>query len=244
MTKQEKLIDKVRKLLALSRENANEEEAANAASKAQAMMAEHNLSQADVAEKDKSPIARFPYEPKYSDPWRRSIVFAVAKLYMCRALNTGRFVKVRSRKTGGEKCVFKKSFVFYGREHNAEICKEMCDYLFATTVRLATAYGSTRQQRLGFERGCGERLADRVADLYWQQIKPSNSSNPSGLPVLYKTEGELVEGYIDAKVDVFDTKSRGSDLSSWDSDAGSRAADKVSLNTQVRGSNGGGRLLN
>lgn len=241
MTKHEKLIDRVRKLLALSRDNASETEAANAASKAQVLMAEHNLSQADVAERDKSPIARFPYEPKYADPWRRSIVFAVAKLYMCRALNSERRVTLRSRRTGETVTRWKKSFVFFGREHNAEICREMCDYLFATTVRLATEYGATRQERLGFERGCGERLADRIHDLWWDQTKPSNAHNPSGLPALYKTEGELVEGWIKAKVATSFSKKRGSDLSGGAAADGASAADSVPLSTQVRG--GGTRQL-
>src|ERR1700756_3031142 len=81
----DKIMDKIRKVLAMST-SANEHEAAAFAAKVQSMLAEHNLSLSDIEDKgdngDES-IVIDNEEKTTPYPWRRPVAQGVAKMYFC-----------------------------------------------------------------------------------------------------------------------------------------------------------------
>lgn len=77
MTDTAKLIDRIRKLLALASNNSNIHEASLAAERAQKLIIENNLSLFDI-EKESPKFSSFTYESKI-DPWRRFLAHMVAE---------------------------------------------------------------------------------------------------------------------------------------------------------------------
>src|SRR6516162_7865398 len=86
MTDLNKIADKVRKLLALANNNANAEEAASAAAMAAALLAEHNLTMAQVeATADDDARASNEFETRN---WSRDMCHALARLNFCKSWYT------------------------------------------------------------------------------------------------------------------------------------------------------------
>lgn len=172
-----KIIDKIQKLKAKADGTTNEHEAELFMNKVHALMMEHNLHQADLRHVKDNDILKHQVEAKYGDPWRRFIMSSCAQLFMCQVVTTRHpthFV-----------------FSFVGTRVNATIAADMADYLIKTTLMLAKEYSKVRRERLGFERGCGTRLAQRVTDKYYDS-KKHDPVNPNNLPALYETEEERV----------------------------------------------------
>lgn len=232
------LVDKIRKLRAKSEGTDNEHEAAIFAAKVAEMLAENGLSMADITEDLRDdPIGDMMWETMYLDPWRRHLIQMAAKLYFC---STYLFPwRDGVKKRDGIRIV--------GRPHNAIVAKEMSEYLINTTVRLARNYSGERSERLGFERGCGERLARRLYEKWQEQTaaaaQHSPSGNPANLPALYQNEDRLVREFKARLGLVKATGLRGSELGSHHSAAGARAANSVSLSGQISSSRSGGHLL-
>jgi len=81
MSDHQKVIERIRKLLALA-QSANENEAQAAALKAQELLAEHNLREADLHEADDEFVIDGELLSD-SRPWRRKLAANVARLYFC-----------------------------------------------------------------------------------------------------------------------------------------------------------------
>lgn len=214
MTTNDKIADKVRKLLAKANGTNNEAEAAAFAAKAQALMVEHNLQMSDVEMKEEALIGvehlRFEFKDNY--PWTRQLASAVAGYYMCGFYYMGRT----------------NTFVLLGRPSRTEVAKMMFEYLFTTSRRLGRAYSNVGSIRNAFERGCGIGLANRLRVL---TAKAKGEPDKSGLPALYQgAEAEIA--------DFMNTLRRKSSVSKTGVGfhAGQSAANNVSLNTQVGGS--------
>ncbi len=83
----EKIIERIRKLLALASNNSSEHEREAALAKAHAMLLEHNLAMSDVAgqEEVEEEIAANTVSYKFTaQPWSRWIASAIAELYFCK----------------------------------------------------------------------------------------------------------------------------------------------------------------
>lgn len=156
-----KLLDRIRKLLALSA-SSNENEAAMAAEKAQAMLAEHNLSMHDVKASDGDDMMKDVIIDNTivtsSHPWRRPLGQAVARLYFCTyyySIQQGKSINIHS---------------FVGADHNVMVAVVMFKYLLETIDRLARKGAATvpkSQQspyRVAFRSACCVRLCHRIND--------------------------------------------------------------------------------
>jgi hypothetical protein len=233
--KNDALLEKIRKLHAMAEDSGvTEAEALAFASKVQALLAEHGLSMADMPEAERDdPVEHQEFPMMYSDPWRMSLFRAIEKLYFCYSFRSEFSVKGK----------FRTGRMVVGRPHNVASCRDMYDYLEKTTLRLAREYASEnsgesndspRSLRLGFERGCGERLAVRIREMFQEQTKPmsSPSVNSSNLPALYRTELQLCEDHAKEKFSLKFTKRAGSSFNHH-SIAGAHAANSVSLRPQV-----------
>ena len=116
-----KIADKVRKLLALANNNANAEEAASAATMAAALLAEHNLTMAQV--EAAADDARISNELETRN-WSRDMCHALAKLNFCKSWYT-------CERRGYD------TVTLIGTQANVTTTTVMLDYLVQTATRLA-----------------------------------------------------------------------------------------------------------
>lgn len=246
----EKILDKVRKLLAKASDpSVTEAEAASYAAKAQEILAAHNLAISDVPEVEREDgVEQETIVLRYGETgWRKRIAIETAKLYFCQMVQT----KVYDKDADGH-FVFplrsKRGYIFVGRPHNVAVAIEMTHYLVSTVERLAKAYAKTNglshRARVEFENGCGERLSNRIYRLWWEQTHPETVTTGNGLPALYRSEDDLISAFLDSNMKIRRVAVRSGNSDSAHGDAGRAAGDKVSLSPQVAASNrSAGRLL-
>jgi hypothetical protein len=189
--KRNKLIDKLRKLLALAdpTRGATEAEAASAMAKVQSLLAEHNLSLSDLETGPQGPRIREDKELRTdSRPWRRALAISVARLYFC-----DHFYSFHKEWTNKRSCGYIRYDVhhFIGEEHNVLVAKMMFLYLIGTIDALATS-GSMKlapKDRTpyvtSFQHSCSARLCVRIMQLI-EDARKGRTKDESGrnLPVL------------------------------------------------------------
>jgi len=120
-----KIADRIRKLLALSN-STNVNEAASAATRAQALMQEHRLTEIDVSEatSDGKAITELPLGAEgFMASWKFALATNVARAFFCEALGlrVGRRRKVR----------------IIGRREDAEVAVTVFTFLVSEIERLA-----------------------------------------------------------------------------------------------------------
>jgi Protein of unknown function (DUF2786) len=231
------LIRKIRALRAKAQDSSvTEEEAALYAAKVTELLSAHGLTMAHLTEEKRDDGVRHEkYEMQYTDPWRVSLFRAAEKLYFCLSFNDWRLDEKKDK--------YVRCRTIVGRPHNVIVLHEMYEYLEQTTLRLARDYArdnpspheTPRALRIGFERGCGERLAQRLLKMHRDQMADAPvqvNGNPGNPPALYQNENKLLQTYAAQKFNLTYKKTRGSDINAHGA-AGMRAADGVSLSTQV-----------
>ena len=110
----EKVIEKIRKVLELSKNNPSENEAQAAALKAQELMAQYHISMADIEDVDGiEEIVEEHVTVGSGKKWKYKLANAVAKNFRCRHFYYGRSI-----------------IVFYGYETDAKIAAQTFEYLF------------------------------------------------------------------------------------------------------------------
>jgi hypothetical protein len=162
MTEQDKakLLDRVRKLMALAGSNPNEHEAAAAAEKAQALLIEHNLSLSDIKTlNDDDTILDIEIDNSVvtpSNPWRRPLALRVAQMYFCTY-----YYSVRGNNN---------VHTFVGQRHNIDVAKMMFVYLEKTVKRLSNEGAKQFSKSewspyvVAFRNACSVRLCHRILD--------------------------------------------------------------------------------
>jgi hypothetical protein len=226
------IVEKIKKLQAKANDSATTEaEAMLFAAKVQELLTAHNLDGAvlDNSEEDEKAniIEQEQYGGSYQYPWRGTLAHQVGKLYFCKVFND---ISYGDNPYGNRK----KTLTFVGKKHNRAIAISMFQYLDSCVSRLARAHYNDRSDLLAFERGCGLRLAARVAEKYKELNNRYNVTVDSRLPVLYKTEMDLVDAHLQKLH--FTTNKRKYDLNSSAAREGARAGDTISLDGQISGS--------
>lgn len=153
----DKVLDKMRKLLALSK-SPNEHEAARAAERVQALLVRYNLSLVDV---EKGPASEIdadynlrttPYK------WRRTLGTSLAKMYFTRYF----YSTLKDGKTVYD------AHGFIGERQNIMVAKMMFEYLIKTIDRLAMNGAKVLPEaqrspyRTDFRKGCSYKLCERI----------------------------------------------------------------------------------
>lgn len=128
MENREKILEKIKKLLTLAADKANENEAISAALKAQELMAKYNIELADIQDGAKAEaITTETYTPKanqhYVRKWRYTLSQIIAKNFCCKTYSINR-----------------DAIAFYGYEKDAKIAVEVFKFLFETGNKLANRY--------------------------------------------------------------------------------------------------------
>jgi hypothetical protein len=221
----EAIMDRIAKLLAKAKGTNNEHEAAVFAAKAAEMLAEHNLTEAQIAARDAEdlgPVGEHKYEGRVPDEWRRQILNATAHLYFCKLLWN----------RGAAKAAY--TFRFVGKEHNAKVAAAMGEYFIATVKRMAREYSGARSDQNDFRKGCAARLTERIWALYEEKkgARQSNVANSGNLPALYDSEALAIKQFLEGmRVRSRTSKELRYGAHGW---AGREAGDRISLHTQVK----------
>ena len=231
----ESILKRIQKLLKLSVENgASENEAMQAADKAQKLLQEHNLSIADIKDEDQvEPMDSEDVEVD-RDLWKGYIRNSTAKLYFCKTYTTMKLDRHYRRI---------KVITFVGRKSNRLVATEMCKYFINTIERLTAeefkavpgSRASINKMSHAFKQGAASRLSRRLEDKYIE-IVPAYipQGNPDGLPVLYKNEQMAITKWLEQKgIRLRSSTSRMSIRDRVAYSRGSEKANGIGLNTQV-----------
>ena len=166
-----KIAEKIQKLLALS-ESSNEHEAALAAEKAHALLAEHNLSMAQVESattNKQDTIGHTTATSKLGARWVRSVWQATARLYFCEYLYS----------SGNHKTYH----YVVGSEANTAITCQMAEFFTQSVVKMSRGY--TGKSQGSFRTGCAQRLVkrlDEMRELAQEQGAATSCGTTTGLP--------------------------------------------------------------
>lgn len=245
MNDKQKVIDKIKKVLALASDNPNENEAALAAERAQAMLAQHNLTMEDIFKSDKAEVEIIIDQESVtnSNPWFRRLAAAVAKLYFCEYY----FTPFKQGKQS------KNQHNFVGMRHNVEVAKHMFEYLHTTVNRLAQE-GSRKvppseksPYRTTFRVACTDRLRQRMMEMIDKARKgETKTETGDNLPVLasvYDQHEQRNIEHIQKHVGLLRVrKSKVSILHGQGLQDGDSAGKNISLATQIAGTGGGKRI--
>lgn len=112
INKEEKILEKVKKLLALAGNNPSQEEAQAAAAKAQALLAEYNLTLEETGNEDET-IDFTYFDTGVDRSWKYDLASVVARNFRCKCLWWGR------ARVG-----------FYGYKHDTEVASQVFEFLF------------------------------------------------------------------------------------------------------------------
>lgn len=145
MNKQEKMIEVVKKLMALSQNNPSQEEALSAALKAQELMAKYNIDEAQLGEKlDSTTInsASFNFKGNINDcdnhKWKYSLAHIIADNFRCEVYISG-----------------PNTINFFGYEQDAKVAVEV----FGTLYKIGDRLGRR-------ERGRANKMYGTVSGVY------------------------------------------------------------------------------
>ena len=244
MEDKSKVIDKIRKLLALS-ESANENEAALAAEKAQELLARYNIDLFEVKDvREEQPVERDSSETR-SQSWRRQIYHAVAEMYFCKYYYDS-IQRPSSTSTRG--FVRRDLHFLTGQPHNIDVAKMIAAYLCATVMRLANegSHDYPKQERArykkSFHNACAFRLRQRIGERV-ERTKQTETvaSDGRNLPALASLYDQAVFTNLahlkklGVEIHVRKSKSRSSHLGGHTD--GREAAETINLDTQIKQDN-------
>lgn len=239
----DKLIDKIRKLLALST-SPNENEAMAAAQKVQDLLAEHNLDMSDLEVAEADTVVDDTEAVTVSKSWIILIYAVVAELYFCVYVH-GTVGVTKKKGPGGMKKMSNHHII--GEKHNVIVARLMADYLTKTVHRLSREAsldyekGERTRFKRSFRNACSRRVAKRIEALIaYNKAKAHQMADgrnlPSLLPLYQKAlvDYEKFKDKAGMKVGPSVTMiGSGSHLEGFA--AGLEAGDRIGLNTQLSG---------
>lgn len=168
-----KIVDRIHKLLALSKDGgATEAEARLAAEKAQELMTEYNLSMAMVEARGGDSGAegrrtKDKFERRQSYKWQRNLMRHLARLNFCFCSEKFKYHAHTNSFDGYE---------LIGRAANVASVQITFDYLVQTIERLARAEVGDPSQYFtkyahSFKEGCADRVTERLQERRDQEIR-------------------------------------------------------------------------
>lgn len=218
MDAKKRIIDRVRKLLNLS-ESGNEHEAAAAAAKAQALLAEYNLQMSDIPEDGRGCSAttsdvrtRIKLEK-----WAFGLAHKTAKAFSCDYYHSS-----RGRTT------------FVGVGADAEVCAWTFSYLYRSLMRMASEYMRGRRGRGSAVDGqLRESFLTGAVIVIGRRLREQAEQTPVTSDALVPVKDEVVQAAMPE--DVRPKRFRERDLVHGAVYAGAMAAQDLPLSTPVPG---------
>jgi hypothetical protein len=239
------MLKRIRALLAMSRDTGSENEAAIAAAKVQELLLQYNLSIDDVEKRDSTgKVIEEDLMTSSSNPWRRDLALAVARLYFCDYWwQHVRFPAPHRKRP----YVRGDRHNFVGLPHNVVVAKEMFVYLVDTVERLAKEArrnvvknkieidGKPNEYEHAFRHGCAMRIKNRIwAKYHDQTTPPAGLLVKSNVPALYTKMSAEVTDYMQkthGALRVMKNKGKHSSLAGVED--GDKAGKHVSLDVQI-----------
>lgn len=166
-----KVVDRLRSLLALARDERGNEHVANLAmERAQELMRRHNLTMATIEASGGKSEARTKgrTERPLMFKWQQHLISAIARVNFCHFSITHKTTRGNERIAGGYEVI--------GRVSNVVAVNNMFDYLTETLARLVRQEcGTSSSDQFtrfahSFRLGCVDRLAERLTERHDQQL--------------------------------------------------------------------------
>jgi hypothetical protein len=234
----DKVIAKIKKLMALA-SSPNEHEAALAAERAQAILAQYNLSMSEVekARDSDDQVTEDGTLRTQSWPWQRQLAQHIAQMYFCR------YFYITHRKPGANARSGHDAHYFIGAPINIEASKMMFVYLKDTVERLAREGAKDHpDSRSGyitsFQNACSQRLCiriqERIAAAKKGELKAEGGSNLPVLASLYDRAQVANADYLarnHGKLKTVATRTKSAHAAGRDD--GRAAGNRIGLDQQV-----------
>lgn len=134
--KVERILEKVRKALALAGDNPSEEEAKSASLFAQKLLAKYNLSMDDVDEDHKLEISSSQFSCGVDNQWKYSLASVISRNFRCHHYWLG-----------------KRTLVFYGYKADCEVAREVYEFLFNICKKRMTQVADKAYLETGTSKG-------------------------------------------------------------------------------------------
>lgn len=172
----EKIIEKVKKILELSKNNPSAEEAKSAALKAQKLMAEYHISLSEIeVVEDVENISEKQVDVGNGNKWKYFLAGIVAKNFRCKHFYYG-----------------KSTVVFYGYEEDATIAAMTFEFLFKNGCKAANNYYQNRRKE-ALKDNCyfnGKGIKNAFLVGYLQGIKESLENQCTALMLVVPQQVE------------------------------------------------------
>lgn len=189
-----KLIERMKRLLAMSKDAGSENEAMIAARRLHSLLSQHGMSMSDL--NDTSEEVSSDLWEETNRPYARTIAAAIAKLYYCEMY----YMKVPRSKTA--------SFVFCGKEHHRAIAIQIAQMVIRVIARESI---TESRKRFGtkdthfvnsFRNGAAGRIANRCLDLIKEAkagtlVDADTGNTLPALASLYDSESAAVKAFFD-----------------------------------------------
>jgi hypothetical protein len=221
MTDKEKIVDKIRKLLALS-ESPNEHEAMLAMENANKLLMKYNLEMSDVSESVdlNNIIENNILSGMKLASFKTNLLSAVMRLNNCEIIIHNR---IRGEKT----------IKALGKRHNIEVSVSMYEYLNSTLDRLSSKRDK-RLNSLSFKLGFAHSISQKVDEILRERNKKQNEFDTQCTALVIQ-EKALVRNFIKQQYPNLRTISTSASVSDRQGYmAGKMAGDSVSLNGQIK----------
>lgn len=224
MRDREKVLERIKKLLALSNSD-NEHEAANAASQAQLLLSKYNLCIDDISDVVKSDYevkeARVA-EGKRLDKWFYKLFISVSRSFGCSPL-----VETSYRH---------KALIMVGTETDILSARLTLEYLYTTIERLTNrnALGNGRAFVNSYRQGLVTSIASRLSERTKENTKEAQKEATFVGTALVLRKDQALKDYMDKFAKTF--KSGSSTLSDYSGYAqGLHDGESIGLDKQLKG---------
>ena len=224
--KMEKILDKVKKLLALANNSAaTDGERDNALRMAHGLLAKHNLSMEDAQEHEAMEGREKQYIETFHMTWAKHVCNNIAKLFFC------------SYYVGQKLNATKGKHYFVGKQSNAITATLISTYVINSILKECRnnwKHNLAPESR-SFCIGAADRLRERVAEM----IKDANvAGGTEGTSIilhnLYKSEADANKLFLEnSGTSLVNVKSRDTKVNSAHYDAGQQFGDRINLNGQI-----------
>ena len=218
MENREKLLERVKNLLAMAKHSAsNEHEAATALRRAESLMRKHSIEIAELEAKTLSHDDLICAETNESRncTWVWVLAWAASDL-----------TSTLPGKNSGY-------LSFYGTKEDTQVAKLMFDYLIAVTERLAQKFDGTRKERNSFKLGIVFAIQQKVKDIKRERDQQIRTASTPGTDLVFIKDNLIKEQY-----GLQYNKAKSVKVGSASAfDEGQRQGSNVSLNSQIGSTN-------
>lgn len=160
----EKVLELIRRLLALST-SSNEHEAAQAASKAQELLLKYNLEMSQIKQEKGEEVERWDFHTPLHESWLDSLMGAVSTANLCRVVRGKHWVEGNRNGNVFTPGKMNRKYYLFGKRVNLEVTEFMYAYLAGEIDRLTPSKKGVRYKtsfRLGAVVTISQRLREEL----------------------------------------------------------------------------------